>query len=139
VPGPLFTFAAYFGAVVSLEPHGLAGAALGLLGIFLSGILVLLGALPFWDSFRKCVGAQAMMRGVNAAMVGVLGAALYDPVLSTRSTQGGISASLWSAFLVGRLARPSARRRWHQRCLREVLTTSARLTIRARNSCRRPA
>lgn len=63
VPGPLFTFAAYLGTVVSPEPHGLSGAALGLVGIFLPGILVLLGALPFWDSFRKRSGAQAMMRG----------------------------------------------------------------------------
>ncbi|WP_246773850.1 chromate efflux transporter [Bradyrhizobium diazoefficiens] len=83
VPGPLFTFAAYLGTVVSPEPHGVAGAALGLVGIFLPGILILLGALPFWDSFRKRAGAQAMMRGVNAAVVGVLGAALYDPVWTT--------------------------------------------------------
>lgn len=82
MPGPL-TFAAYLGTVVSAEPRGLAGAALGLIGIFLPGILVLLGALPFWDSFRKRAGAQAMMRGVNAAVVGVLGAALYDPVWTT--------------------------------------------------------
>ncbi|RQH16006.1 chromate efflux transporter [Bradyrhizobium sp. RP6] len=83
VPGPLFTFAAYLGTVVSPEPHGLAGAALGLIGIFLPGILILLGALPFWDTFRKRAGAQAMMRGVNAAVVGVLGAALYDPLWTT--------------------------------------------------------
>ncbi|MFD0614159.1 chromate efflux transporter [Bradyrhizobium sp. GCM10027634] len=83
VPGPLFTFAAYLGTVVSPEPHGVAGAALGLVGIFLPGILILLGGLPFWDSFRKRAGAQAMMRGVNAAVVGVLGAALYNPVWTT--------------------------------------------------------
>ena len=53
VPGPLFTFAAYLGTVVTPEPHGLAGALLGLVGIFLPGMLILLGALPFWDSFRK--------------------------------------------------------------------------------------
>jgi chromate transporter len=83
VPGPLFTFAAYLGAVVSPEPHGLAGAALGLVGIFLPGLLILLGTLPFWKSFRKLAAAQAIMRGVNAAVVGVLGAALYDPVWVT--------------------------------------------------------
>lgn len=83
VPGPLFTFAAYLGTVVSPEPFRLTGAALGLVGIFLPGILILLGALPFWDAFRKRAGAQAMMRGVNAAVVGVLGAALYDPVWTT--------------------------------------------------------
>lgn len=80
VPGPLFTFAAYLGAVVAPEPHGVAGAILGLAGIFLPGILILIGALPFWDSFRRRSDAQAMMRGINAAVVGVLGAAFYDPV-----------------------------------------------------------
>jgi chromate transporter len=80
VPGPLFTFAAYLGTVVSSSPHGVLGAALGLIGIFLPGVLILLGTLPFWDTFRKREGAQAMMRGVNAAVVGLLGAALYNPV-----------------------------------------------------------
>jgi len=83
VPGPLFTFAAYLGAVVASEPYRLAGACLGLVGIFLPGMLVLLGALPFWSSFRKRAGAQAVMRGVNAAVVGLLGAALYNPVWIT--------------------------------------------------------
>ncbi len=80
VPGPLFTFAAYLGALVRPAPHGIAGAALGLFGIFLPGVLILLGALPFWDGFRKRVTAQAAMRGVNAAVVGLLGAALYTPL-----------------------------------------------------------
>jgi chromate transporter len=80
VPGPLFTFAAYLGTVVNASPHGVAGAALGLCGIFLPGILVLLGTLPFWDTFRRRADAQAAMRGINAAVVGVLGAALYNPV-----------------------------------------------------------
>ena len=79
VPGPLFTFAAYLGAVIG----GVPGAIVGLLGIFLPGLLVLLAALPFWDQFRKRPAAQAMMRGVNAAVVGILGAALYDPVWTT--------------------------------------------------------
>jgi chromate transporter len=83
VPGPLFTFAAYLGAVVKGEPNGLAGAALGLIGIFLPGILILIGMLPFWDAFRIRPSAQAAMRGVNAAVVGLLGAALYDPVWTT--------------------------------------------------------
>ncbi|MGY3698044.1 chromate transporter [Bradyrhizobium sp. USDA 3240] len=76
VPGPLFTFAAYLGAVIG----GVPGALVGLVGIFLPGLLVLLAALPFWDGFRKRPAAQAMMRGVNAAVVGILGAALYNPV-----------------------------------------------------------
>jgi chromate transporter len=77
VPGPLFTFAAYLGACSTLAPNGIAGAALGLVAIFLPGMLLLLGTLPFWDELRRRAGAQAVMRGVNAAVVGVLGAALY--------------------------------------------------------------
>jgi chromate transporter len=80
VPGPLFTFAAYLGTVINTSPHGIAGAALGLVGIFLPGILVLLGTLPFWNTFRQRSDAQAVMRGVNAAVVGILAAALYNPV-----------------------------------------------------------
>lgn len=53
IPGPLFTFAAYLGAVATPSPHGIAGAALGLFGISLPGILILLSALPFWDGFRQ--------------------------------------------------------------------------------------
>jgi chromate transporter len=95
VPGPLFTFAAYLGAVVGPSPHGIAGAALGLFGIFLPGILVLLGTLPFWDTFRKRADAQAAMRGVNAAVVGLLGAALYSPVwTSSVKTPGDFAVAL---------------------------------------------
>ncbi len=83
VPGPLFTFAAYLGTVVRVAPNGVPGAALGLIGIFLPGILILLGTLPFWDGFRRRESAQAAMRGVNAAVVGLLGAALYNPLWTT--------------------------------------------------------
>jgi chromate transporter len=84
VPGPLFSFAAYLGAVVQVSPHGIAGAALGLVGIFLPGLLILIGAFPFWDVFRRRPGAQAAMRGINAAVVGILGAALYNPLWTSR-------------------------------------------------------
>ena len=80
VPGPLFTFAAYLGAVVGPQPNGIAGAVIALVAIFLPGMLLLVGALPFWEGFRKHLLAQAAMRGANAAVVGILGAALYDPV-----------------------------------------------------------
>jgi chromate transporter len=89
VPGPLFTFAAYLGAVVRPSPHGIAGAVLGLIGIFLPGVLILVGTLPFWDAFRKRAGAQATMRGVNAAVVGLLGAALYSPVFTSSVAKPG--------------------------------------------------
>ncbi|CUX50859.1 chromate efflux transporter [Rhizobium oryzihabitans] len=80
VPGPLFTFAAYLGAVVGPQPNGIVGAAIALIAIFLPGMLLLVGALPFWEGFRRHLMAQAAMRGANAAVVGILGAALYDPV-----------------------------------------------------------
>jgi chromate transporter len=80
LPGPLFTFAAYLGAVAQGTPQGVGGAVLGLIGIFLPGMLVLLGTLPFWGTLRQHFAAQAAMRGINAAVVGVLGAALYSPL-----------------------------------------------------------
>jgi chromate transporter len=93
VPGPVFTFAAYLGAVLKTEPNGLAGAVLGIFGIFLPGLLILMGTLPFWDAFRNRVGAQATMRGVNAAVVGLLGAALYNPIWTT-SVRGPLDVAL---------------------------------------------
>jgi chromate transporter len=80
VPGPLFTFAAYLGALVRLSPSGVAGAAIALLAIFLPGLLLVYGMLPFWDTLRTRQTAQAAMRGANAAVVGILAAALYNPV-----------------------------------------------------------
>ena len=83
VPGPLFTFAAYLGAVMKPSPHGVAGAIISLIAIFLPGVLVLMSTLPFWEALRRRSWAQAVMRGVNAAVVGLLGAALYNPVWTT--------------------------------------------------------
>jgi chromate transporter len=80
VPGPLFTFAAYLGTVLGPEPNGLLGAAIALVAVFVPGFLLLIGVIPFWDAFRARPTAQALMRGANAAVVGILGAALYQPV-----------------------------------------------------------
>lgn len=80
VPGPLFTFAAYLGAVVNRPPGGVLGAAIALAGIFLPGLLLVYGVLPFWNDLRRRSLAQAGMQGANAAVVGVLAAALYNPV-----------------------------------------------------------
>jgi chromate transporter len=80
VPGPLFTFAAYLGAVMRPEPDGVVGAAICLIAVFVPGLLLVVGALPFWDTLRTRPGAQAALRGTNAAVVGLLGAALYHPV-----------------------------------------------------------
>ncbi|MDF2990760.1 MAG: chrA [Microbacterium sp.] len=86
VPGPLFTFAAYLGAVSSVGPGGVGGAAIALVAIFLPGFLVLVGVLPFWDAVRERPLVRAAMRGANAAVVGILGAALYTPVFTTAVT-----------------------------------------------------
>lgn len=80
IPGPLFTFSAYLGTVMEPSPNGLAGAGMALAAIFLPGFLLLIGVLPFWNAFRRLDGVQALMRGANAAVVGILGAALYQPV-----------------------------------------------------------
>ena len=80
LPGPLFALAAYLGAAAGPSPNGLIGGTLALVAIFLPGLLLVYGMLPFWDGLRKRPDAQAAMRGANAAVVGILGAALYDPV-----------------------------------------------------------
>jgi chromate transporter len=80
VPGPLFTFAAYLGAVMGPAPNGLAGATIALVALLLPGMLLVYGMLPFWDAMRTRPAAQAAMRGTNAAVVGILAAALYNPV-----------------------------------------------------------
>jgi chromate transporter len=80
VPGPLFTFAAYLGAVMVPSPNGAAGATIALVALLLPGMLLVYGMLPFWDALRTRPAAQAAMRGTNAAVVGILGAALYNPV-----------------------------------------------------------
>ena len=80
VPGPLFTFAAYLGAVMGPRPNGLGGAALALIAVFLPSFLLVVGALPFWAAVRAQPGFAAALRGINAAVVGLLLAALYHPV-----------------------------------------------------------
>jgi chromate transporter len=80
VPGPLFTFAAYLGTVMTGEPNGIRGALICLLAIFASSFLLVIGALPFWDTLRRIGAVQNALLGVNAVVVGLLLAALYDPV-----------------------------------------------------------
>jgi chromate transporter len=80
VPGPLFTFSAYLGTVMGPVPNGWVGGLLCLVAIFLPSFLLLIGALPFWDDLRRRPAVQSALRGVNAAVVGLLLAALYRPV-----------------------------------------------------------
>jgi chromate transporter len=80
VPGPLFTFSAYLGTVMGPAPNGWTGGLICLAAIFLPSFLLLIGALPFWDTLRRRPAVQSALRGVNAAVVGLLLAALYKPV-----------------------------------------------------------
>jgi chromate transporter len=83
VPGPLFTFSAYLGAVMNPAVGGILGAILCLVAIFLPAALLIIGALPFWTLLRGQPAMQAAMKGINAVVVGLLLAALYDPVWIT--------------------------------------------------------
>jgi chromate transporter len=80
VPGPLFTFAAYLGAVMQGPFSGWQGGVVFLLVIFVPAWLLVMGALPFWDALRQGDGIRSAMAGVNAGVVGILLSALYDPV-----------------------------------------------------------
>ena len=105
VPGPLFTFAAYLGAVASVAPGGVAGAALALVAIFAPGLLLLMAALVFWQDLRARGDVRAAMAGVNAAVVGLLGSALYNPVWTSAvrgPTDFAIAAAGFVALIVWR-------------------------------------
>jgi chromate transporter len=99
VPGPLFTFAAYLGAVAHVPPGGVAGAALALVAIFIPGLLALMAALPFWRDLSSQQSARAAMAGINAAVVGLLGAALYNPVFVS-AVQNSIDFAIAAAGFV---------------------------------------
>ena len=100
VPGPLFTFAAYLGAVMGPAPNGWLGAGICLFGIFLPSFFLVIGAMPFWEDLRRGATAQAALAGVNAAVVGLLLAALYRPVWTTGITSAADFALLCAAFLL---------------------------------------
>lgn len=96
MPGPLFTFSAYLGTLSTVGPGGVLGAAIALVAIFLPGFLLLVGVLPFWNALRTRTWMQSLMRGANAAVVGILGAALYNPLFTT----GIVGAGSFSLALV---------------------------------------
>ncbi|HVZ66370.1 MAG TPA: chromate efflux transporter [Lacunisphaera sp.] len=104
LPGPLFTLSAYLGAVIA--PGGWTGAAVALVAIFLPGLLLVAGVLPFWHELRAQAGPQAALRGANAAVVGVLLAAFYDPVCTAALTSGraiGLAVAALVALGSGRV------------------------------------
>jgi chromate transporter len=106
VPGPLFTFAGYLGTVMEPEPNGVAGASLALVAIFLPGYLLMMGALPLWGALRMRPKVQAVLAGVNAAVVGILLAALYDPVATSaigKPTDFALALAAFGALAVWKL------------------------------------
>jgi chromate transporter len=107
VPGPLFTFAAYLGAVMPLPLGGWVGGLALLLAIFLPAFLLVTGALPFWEVLRQRDGVQRSMGGINAAVVGVLGAALYDPVWTSAiasKADFGMALAAFGLLVYGRVS-----------------------------------
>jgi chromate transporter len=80
MPGPLFTFAAYLGAVSTQSPNGWTGAAIATIAIFLPAFLLIVAISPFWERLRSYIGVRRAMLGINAAVVGLLLAAFYNPV-----------------------------------------------------------
>ena len=120
MPGPLFTFAAYLGAAASILPGGVAGAALALAAIFTPGLLLLMAALPFWNGLRSVSSARAAMAGVNAAVVGLLAYALYNPVW-TSAVKGPADFAIAAAGFVALIV-------WRAPPLLVVLATAAAAT-----------
>ena len=80
IPGPLFTFSAYLGTVMSAGPGGISGALLALIAIFSPSFLLIVAILPFWHRLSQVRQFRAALVGINAAVVGILAAALFDPV-----------------------------------------------------------
>ncbi|WP_422661488.1 chromate efflux transporter [Paenibacillus sp. EC2-1] len=102
VPGPLFTFAAYIGVFI----QGVPGAVLAIVAVFLPGFLLVIGSMPFWNSLRRITRLQGAMASMNAAVVGILFAALYDPIWTssvTTSIEFIIAAALFVLLVFWKL------------------------------------
>lgn len=107
VPGPLFTFAAYLGAVMTSPLGGWAGGLTLLIAIFAPAFLLIVGALPFWEMLRQRDNVQRAMAGVNAAVVGVLAAALYDPAWTSAihsRSDFGLALAAFGLLVFGRVS-----------------------------------
>ena len=98
LPGPLFTFAAYLGSVNGTAPNGWLGGLLALAAIFLPAFLLVLGALPHWNQWRRRPALRSAFDGVNAAVVGILVAALYNPIFLSAVRGPSDLALAFSAF-----------------------------------------
>ena len=98
VPGPLFTFSAYLGTVQGPPPNGIAGGLIALAAIFLPSFLLVFGTLPSWSRLRASAPARSALKGVNAAVVGLLLAALYNPVWTSAILSPGDFLAALVAF-----------------------------------------
>ena len=105
LPGPIFTFSAYLGMVMGPAPGGWQAACLALVAIFLPGFLLVVGSLPFWSELRVNEAAQSALKGVNAAVVGLLLAALYNPIFVNAVFGAGDFAFALAAFALLQFAR----------------------------------
>ena len=108
MPGPLFTFSAYLGAIEDPSPNGVAGAGIALVAIFLPSFLLLGAALPLWSAARERTEIQAAVAGIGAAVVGLLAAALWNPVLSTSVDGAEDAVVVVALFLLLRFLPPWA-------------------------------
>ncbi len=104
LPGPLFAFSAYLGAIETPTPNGILGAAIALVSIFLPGALILVAGLAAWDRLGRLTAMRRALAGVNAAVVGILLGALWDPVIRT-----GIRGPADAAVALGGLRPPAVR------------------------------
>ncbi len=107
VPGPLFTFAAFLGAAMPAPAGGWLGGLALLLAIFLPSFLLVAGTLPYWESLRRLAGVQRAMGGINAAVVGILGAALHDPVWTSAihtNADFALALAAYGLLVFGRLS-----------------------------------
>lgn len=105
VPGPLFAFAAFLGFVANTPPNGIAGGLLALVAIFLPSALLIIGSYPFWERLRSSTTATRALQGVNAAVVGILAAALYTPVFTAGVTGPASLALATTCFVALRVWR----------------------------------
>ncbi|WP_374472739.1 chromate efflux transporter [Phenylobacterium sp.] len=105
LPGPLFAFAGFVGAAQGVAPGGWLGALVAIVSIFLPSLLLVLGVLPFWDDLRRLPGARGALAGVNAVVVGLLAAALWDPVLTHAIVRWSDGALLAAAYIFLTIAR----------------------------------
>ena len=106
LPGPLFSFAGFVGAAEQVAPGGWRGGLVALVAIFLPSLLLVVGVLPFWDRLKSQPSARGALAGVNAVVVGVLAAALWNPVLSTaiqRPSDWALAAGAYVFLAVAKL------------------------------------